>query len=417
MPGRPSSVPHLFLADGRNLFGPTGRTVFSGRLGRSALGRAFRGCLVGWGLFWGISVLAWAEEPAFPPHPLASAFAAEQTNQQAASPSKAERPKDSAPVWVRLRSGRELAGHLDLRTSGEELWLRVGSETLNIVRPIGWDQVEQIRLDGQPVPAVFFQRLLKVLLEGAISASDSAAPPNGGTALKLSETEIHLLPPSLREFIQGVQAADGKPRRKISGRIVLEGKEDQALDTSTGPATSRTWLNHVSPTQTGLDGNDQASLAGRRAAYLGLDAWLGQWDADVEADGLVVEITPCDAAGRPTPVHGMLEVTLVIPPKGAAAAVDQKSHRQRWVQQVRVEDFSAAGSAQYRFAFSSAQNNPEWNLDLAGYGAVTAQLSVPGQGVFSATAGCVRVRPFSPVRDQLQQSTGRRFFPWEYTQP
>jgi len=153
-------------------------------------------------------------------------------------------------------------------------------------------------------------------------------------------------------------------------------------------------------------------------AYLQLDAWLGHWDADVEADGIVVEITPRDSAGRLTPVHGALEVTLVIPPRSAAAALDQKSLRQRWVQQVRPDDFSpVTGSAQYRFPFGSAQNNPEWNLDLAGYGAVTAQLSVPGQGSFSATAGGVRVRPFSPVRDRLQQSTGRRFFPWEQTQP
>jgi len=138
----------------------------------------------------------------------------------------------------------------------------------------------------------------------------------------------------------------------------------------------------------------------------------------VEADGIVVEITPRDSTGRPTPVHGALEVTLVIPPRFAAAALDQKSHRQRWVQRVRPDDFSpATGSAQYRLPFGSAQNNPEWNLDLAGYGAVSAQLSVPGQGSFSATAGCVRVRPFSPVRDRLQQSTGRRFFPWEQVQP
>jgi len=419
MPGRPNGLFHLFLADGRNLWTPTGRPTFSSRWGPSAVGRAMRGWLLGWGLVWGISVSAWAEQSAVPP-PLSEPglCPAGQTNQQAASPSQTGRPKDSAPVWVRLRSGHALAGHLDLRTTGQELWLRTGSDTLHIIRPIGWDQVAEIRLEGQPIPPSFLQRLLEVLLEKAISTQESAAPAVPRPGLQLSETEIQLLPPSLREFLQRVQAAGGKPEPKSTGRIILEGTAAEETEDAGGPTPPPSCPIPDAGGQPKTRENILSESASRRTAYLVLDAWLGQWDADAEPDGLVVEITPCDATGRPTPVHGMLEVTLVIPPRGATGALDQKSHRQRWVQRVRPDDFSpATGSAQYRLPFGSAQNNPEWNLDLAGYGAVSAQLSVPGQGSFSATAGCVRVRPFSPVRDRLQQSTGRRFFPWEQVQP
>lgn len=329
-------------------------------------------------------------------------------------------PTELGLVRVQLRSGQPVVGQLDIRTSSHQLWLRRGSETLNIVWPIPWQEVAEIRLDGQPVPVGFLREFLDLLLAEAHAAGGSPAQGAAGPARKLSETQIQLLPPSLRKFVEAVQATS-TPGPKSAGRIVLEGKddkEDQASDTNPGPATSSISLNHAGRSQTSTDGARQAASGGGRVAYLGLDAWLGQWDADLEPDGLVVEITPADAAGRPVPVHGMLEVTLVIPPRGLTAAVDQKAHRQRWVQRVRPEDFSpVTGSAQYRLPFGSLQNNPEWNLDLAGHGAVTAHLSVPGQGSFSAATGCVRVRTFSPVRDQLQQSTGKRFFPWESPQP
>jgi hypothetical protein len=40
---------------------------------------------------------------------------------------------------------------------------------------------------------------------------------------------------------------------------------------------------------------------------------------------------------------------------------------------------------------------------------------VPGQGTFETTESLLRIRPYSAVRDQLQLSTGRRFFPRERT--
>jgi hypothetical protein len=56
--------------------------------------------------------------------------------------------------------------------------------------------------------------------------------------------------------------------------------------------------------------------------------------------------------------------------------------------------------------------NPEFGKNLGPHGAIHATLSVPGQGTFEAT-GDTRIRPYSLIRDRLQQTTGRRFFPEE----
>ncbi|MCS7306239.1 MAG: hypothetical protein NZ602_14170 [Thermoguttaceae bacterium] len=384
--------------------------------------------MIGWVLGWGEN-LAEAEQAALLPHPTQTAPPTTEIllhESKSLSQPKKERdfqvslsgqhsPPEEVGIWVRLHTGRELVGHLDPRTTGRQLWLRTGSETLNIIWPISWEQVAEIRLDAQPVPVSFLREFLDLLLAETGAESTGAVLGPGGDGRKLSEEQLQLLPPSLKQFVVAVLDRE-KLRAKLPARIVMEGKEDPAFVPAEGTQSIRHSLTHAALSQARGEGVGRAS--NNRVAYLGLDAWIGQWDADVEADGLVVEITPFDLTGRPVPVQGILEVTLAIPPRGLTTALDQKVHRQRWVQRVRAEDFSSAtGSAQYRLAFCSSQNNPEWNLDLGGYGALTAQLNVPGQGSFSATAGRLRVRPFSPVRDQLQQSTGKRFFPWEHTQP
>ena len=68
--------------------------------------------------------------------------------------------------------------------------------------------------------------------------------------------------------------------------------------------------------------------------------------------------------------------------------------------------------AVYRLAFQA--DHPEFDLDLGTHGIVQVRLVVPGQGVFSSSADMVRVRPYSAVRDALQQLDGRRFFPGEH---
>ena len=145
---------------------------------------------------------------------------------------------------------------------------------------------------------------------------------------------------------------------------------------------------------------------------LAVDAWVSNWDSDVEVDGLVVEVRPLDAHGAVVPVHGVLEVKLIGWPIDITTAGQPPVRLGRWTQLVRPAELGSLGG-RYRLPFQSV--HPEFNLQWASYGAVCARLSVPGQGVFEATQSSVRIRPYSAVRDHLQQVTGQRFFRVERT--
>jgi len=69
--------------------------------------------------------------------------------------------------------------------------------------------------------------------------------------------------------------------------------------------------------------------------------------------------------------------------------------------------------AVYRLPFQAV--HPEFDTDWAAHGLVHVRLTVPGHGVFEASQEVVRIRAFSPIRDELEMSTGRRFFPIERT--
>ena len=150
----------------------------------------------------------------------------------------------------------------------------------------------------------------------------------------------------------------------------------------------------------------------RPVRSLAVDAWVANWDDDVEVDGLVVQVIPQDDYGSMVPVRGVLEVNLLGERRGAL------KHRQsfvglgRWTRRVRHDDFGPSGAV-YRLPFQAV--HPEFDLSKEPYGAVHVRLTVPGHGVFDATADMVRIRPYGTVRDHLQQATGERFFRTERT--
>jgi hypothetical protein len=149
-----------------------------------------------------------------------------------------------------------------------------------------------------------------------------------------------------------------------------------------------------------------------RVCWLAIEASVANWDANVEADGLVVRVYPRDATGALVPVRGTLEVELIGRWTGVAKLPQPFERIGHWAQQVRLEDFGPNGAV-YRLRFQGV--HPEFDLTVASRGAVHARLSVPGEGTFEATASTVRVRPYSAVRDQLQQINAQRFFPQETT--
>lgn len=58
---------------------------------------------------------------------------------------------DDAKVSVQLVSGREFAGVLDSRTDDEKLWLRWTVGKVELQRPIPWERIESVELNGEPI--------------------------------------------------------------------------------------------------------------------------------------------------------------------------------------------------------------------------------------------------------------------------
>ncbi len=138
---------------------------------------------------------------------------------------------------------------------------------------------------------------------------------------------------------------------------------------------------------------------------------MGKWGPGVDADGLVVEVSPLDEQGEIVPVQGTVEAELI----GQGAGVNAGggfATLGHWVESVWPGDFGYRG-ARCRLPFQAVQ--PEFDLRWAAKGMVHVRLSVPGEGVFEATDAVTRIRPASEFRDNYQETTGRRFFPNERT--
>jgi hypothetical protein len=144
--------------------------------------------------------------------------------------------------------------------------------------------------------------------------------------------------------------------------------------------------------------------------HLEIEAATAAWSETADPDGLVVQVYPLSDRGDLVPAWGTLEVELI--GRGPGTVTDPQAFQTlgRWTQEVRPEDFGPRGAV-YRMAFQAIR--PDFDLAVGPAAAVHARLSVPGQGTFDATQSTVRIRPLSPVRDELQQATGRRFFPTE----
>ena len=154
-----------------------------------------------------------------------------------------------------------------------------------------------------------------------------------------------------------------------------------------------------------------------RVTSVRFDAFLANWDGDVEADGLIIDIYPLDRNGQVIPASGILEVDLIasragefnLSPRNSRQTLGRLGH---WTMMVRTHDVDSSG-ATFRLPFQAA--HPEFDTNLGSHGLVHVRLVVPGHGVFEESVDPVRIRRFSPLRDALERSDGRRFFPLERT--
>jgi hypothetical protein len=262
-------------------------------------------------------------------------------------------------ISVTLSSGRTFVGAIDPQTDRELLWLRVTSGPITLRRPIEWNRVERAVRDGVELSAE--------QLQAGAEHWKSAAP-----------------------------SADSHPPQK-------------QIPPPPAPGTAVQWP----PDQ---KNPSPASAGPAPVAALDIDAALGHWTAGVETSGIAIRIQPIDARGQFAAVDGTLEVELTAEQFGGPTVGDDRGTHfpvvARWSQAVQAADFGPSG-AEYNLPFQA--RHPEFDTKLQPHGLVHARLAVPGSGVFDASQGLVRIRPYSALRDRLQEETGDRFFTDERT--
>ena len=269
-------------------------------------------------------------------------------------------------VVVHMASGRTFTAEVSDRTNAERLWLSFRTQSAELLRPIAWSHVASGELDGNIYEG---SKLRDILLTTPVSlhaqSEDAAQEPQS------EEPEVVPTPP-------------------VEGNMA-----DEALDLlfSTAP------------------------IANSRVASVQFDAHLANWDGDVEADGLIVHVVPVNSYGHVVPASGHIEVQLHAARRIAFHEGPHKRGRRidrlgRWVKKVTPYCMDANG-CWFKLPFQA--DHPEFNSALGTTGLVHVKLVVPGDGVFETSIDGVRVRPFAPLRDDLEQVEGYRFLATERT--
>ncbi len=249
-------------------------------------------------------------------------------------------------VEVRLASGRSFVAEIDQRTDGHRLWLRFSGDSATILRPVDWTRVNSAVVQGEELSGAEFRE----------RAAQLKALPEGK---------------ALPEEVEPLAEA-------AAGRATFAERARHAL----------------------------ADVPAAGVQSIRAEAFIANWDGDVEADGLVVSLAVFGRGG-PVCVDGTLEVEWL----GATTdGLDTPRRRARWSRATRREDFGPAGAV---FLLPFQATHPEFDLRQAAVGMVRVRFSAPGYGTFEQTLSDVRVRPYSAQRDRIQQRTKQRFLPLE----
>jgi len=262
-------------------------------------------------------------------------------------------------VEVRLRSGRQITAKIHDRTDTDHLWLRYGTESVAVIRPVDWRTIEAAFHEGQPISV----RQLKELASRA--AAEVAKEPAVNS----------------KRIIRVAPAAEGSQRETMAQRA------------------------------------RQALGFAARVRSVQFEAVLSNWDGDVETDGLLLRLYPIDDRGHVIQVSGTLHVELIgrrqrdfnDARQQRGATVDQIG---RWTVQVDEADFRN-GVATVRLPFQAI--HPEFETSWFADGIAHVRFVAAGNGTFEESLDGIRVRPFSPLRDAMQIQSGRRFLPSERT--
>lgn len=186
------------------------------------------------------------------------------------------------------------------------------------------------------------------------------------------------------------------------------------------PPPARPSLPPREPLATALVSTEQIPSPSPPAVVsIAFDARIANWDADVETDGLLVDLYPLAADGFLAPAGGTVEIELFASQRrvfhhAPLSGGDTIELVERWTRSIDAADFTTRG-AQLKLPFGAV--HPEFDSDWLAhyYGLVHVRFAAPGHGVFEASQDAIRIRPYAPLRDRLELYGGRRFLPTERT--
>lgn len=273
------------------------------------------------------------------------------------------------PITVQVRSGRSFTAQIDERSDASKLWLRFSKETSSILRPIEWSAITEITRGDRLLP-------MNEVREQAIAAHEAL----------------------LR------QPKPATPSRAAVSPTVAA---PRAVEAPAPRGSMQTW--NIQPASAAEPVAPRAPVRSISA-----DAYLANWDADVESDGLFLSLAALDGTGFATPVDGTLEVELIgdrQPPLSRGNAFPVLA---RWTRQVTAKEIEESGGY-YKTRLEFQALHPEYQLWLSSHALVHVRFLVPGDGAFEASIDAVPMRRFSPVRERAQQAFGTRFLPNEQT--
>jgi hypothetical protein len=245
---------------------------------------------------------------------------------------------------VELKSGRHFVADVDPRTDRDTLWLNFGGPAATVSRPIEWERVVRV---------------------------------TDGTR---TYTGAEFVPLALARAAEVAAAADS---------------EHPTTDTSTVTLAAR----YVGP-------NASPAATSPRVAYIDVDAFVANWDGDVEADGVVAYVMPVDRDGNYVAVSGNLVVELFGERPKTPPAGEKFPRLGRWSRNVTPADFGPRGAV-FHLKFQAV--HPDFDRRVTAYGLLHARLNVPGSGTFENSVATLRIKPYSAYRDALQMHRGSRF--------
>jgi hypothetical protein len=132
-------------------------------------------------------------------------------------------------------------------------------------------------------------------------------------------------------------------------------------------------------------------------ASIDCNAWLANWDADAEFDGLLLEVVALDAFGEVVAAQGTVEAELITIDYQPAYLNSSSGGRVptslgRWNQAWK-------GGGKIRLELLG--RHPQWDHNLDRYALLKVRVSIPGSGVFEQGIDGLRTRPFTPLQNQL----------------